>query len=96
MYNKNYYQLDWEEIVFTPNRDFNMQLKLECFCVSPVASDPHTLVELVNFSAVGKMQPFSVDISTNCLLLMVGINFSLTFCLHVLSCDMYFFVNSRR
>ncbi|XP_078344836.1 MPN domain-containing protein-like [Oculina patagonica] len=33
-------------------------------------SDPHTLVELVNFSAMGKMQPFSVDISTNCLLLM--------------------------
>lgn len=33
-------------------------------------SDPHTLVELVNFSATGKMQPFSVDISTNCLLLM--------------------------
>lgn len=33
-------------------------------------SDPHTLVELTNFTAVGKMQPFSVDISTNCLLLM--------------------------
>lgn len=33
-------------------------------------SDPHTLVELMNFSALGKMQPFSVDISTNCLLLM--------------------------
>lgn len=33
-------------------------------------SDPHTLVELMNFSAMGKMQPFSVDISTNCLLLM--------------------------
>ena len=50
-----------------------MQLKLECSCVLLV-SDLHTLVELVNFSAVGKMQPFSVDISTNCLLLMVGIN----------------------
>ena len=37
-------------------------------------SDPHTLVELVNFSAMGKMQPFSVDISTNCLLLMVGVS----------------------
>jgi len=50
-----------------------MQLKLECSFVSLVVSDPHTLVELVNFSAVGKMQPFSVDISTNCLLLMVSI-----------------------
>ena len=51
-----------------------MQLELECSFASLVVSDPHTLVELVNFSAVGKMQPFSVDISTNCLLLMVGIN----------------------
>ena len=34
-------------------------------------SDPHTLVELVNFSTLGKMQPFSIDVSTNCLLLMV-------------------------
>lgn len=33
-------------------------------------SDPHTLVELVNFSTLGKMQPFSIDVSTNCLLLM--------------------------
>lgn len=37
-------------------------------------SDPHTLVELMNFSALGKMQPFSVDISTNCLLLMVSVS----------------------
>ncbi|XP_031573970.1 MPN domain-containing protein-like isoform X2 [Actinia tenebrosa] len=33
-------------------------------------SDPHTLVELVDFMATGKMQPFSIDISTNCLLLV--------------------------
>ncbi|XP_068726226.1 MPN domain-containing protein-like [Montipora capricornis] len=33
-------------------------------------SDPHTLVELVNFFSLGKVQPFSIDISTNCLLLM--------------------------
>ena len=37
-------------------------------------SDPHTLVELMNFSALGKMQPFSVDISTNCILLMVSVS----------------------
>ncbi|EDO44817.1 predicted protein, partial [Nematostella vectensis] len=36
----------------------------------PRLNDPHTLVELVNFTTTGRMQPFSIDISTNCLLLM--------------------------
>ena len=60
--------------MFTRNRDFG-SCNLNLNALVSLVSDPHTLVELVNFSAVGKMQPFSVDISTNCLLLMVGINF---------------------
>ena len=73
------YPLNWEEKnVFTPDRDLSLHVckfnLSECSLVSLVVSDLHTLVELVNFSAVGKMQPFSVDISTNCLLLMVGVN----------------------
>ena len=60
-------------------------MKYTCTCNLDVfffcLSDSHTLVELVNFSATGKMQPFSVDISTNCLLLMVSVTCRISHCI---------------
>ena len=50
----------------------NSYISLHVCLLLSFRSDPHTLVELVNFFSLGKVQPFSIDISTNCLLLMVG------------------------
>ncbi|XP_032242606.1 MPN domain-containing protein [Nematostella vectensis] len=50
-------------------RSVRTRLSVKHSTVKP-DSDPHTLVELVNFTTTGRMQPFSIDISTNCLLLM--------------------------
>lgn len=58
-------------------------LRLHCFVLDlslsvtlwpRVLRDPHTLVELSAFSAINRFQPFNVAVSSNVLLLMVGLS----------------------